>query len=74
MKAQDLITAAPEILKQLEKFGGHIEKDPAKRAEIIERENSDPVIRARKEQKIKHLLDLWAEMGLIEPEEQGAEL
>lgn len=65
MKAQELVTAAPEILGQLDKFGGHTEKDPEKRAEIIERENSDPVIRAAKEQKIKALLDKWEQWGII---------
>lgn len=65
MKAQELVAAAPLILKQLEQFSGRIETDPEKRAAIIERENANPETRASKEQKIKALLDKWEQWGLI---------
>ena len=35
------------------------------RAELIKRENSDPEIRARKEEKILAILEKWEQMGLI---------
>lgn len=50
------------------------------RAALIERENSDPVIRAHKEQLIEQILAKWESLGIIkfkdntpdeEPKEKG---
>lgn len=54
------------MLDKLEQLTGKkFEKDPSKRAAIIERENADPVTRARKEQKINAMLSQWESWGLI---------
>ena len=55
------------ILEKLNEWtGGKIELDPAKRAEILERENSNPEILARKEQKIREILKKWEQWGIIQ--------
>jgi len=63
------------VLDKLEEFTGKpIEKDPDTRAAIIARENADPETRARKEQKIKYLLNLWEQWGLIKLVDEGEQL
>ena len=63
------------VLDKLEEFTGKkMEKDPDTRAAIIARENADPETRARKEQKIKYLLNLWEQWGLIKLVDEGEQL
>lgn len=57
------IIQALEILEQT--TGKKFEKDPAKRAAIIARENMNPVIMAHKEKAAKELLQKWEQWGLI---------
>ena len=63
------------ILDKLEQFtGAKLEKDPETRAAIIARENANPETRARKEQKIKYLLNLWEQWGLIKLTGKGEQV
>ena len=64
MKKIDPITHSV-LLSLEEKTGYKPEYDPEKRAALIEAENADPEIKARKEQKIQSLIDLWVKAGII---------
>lgn len=55
------------ILEKLNEWtGGKIELDPVKRAEILERENSNPEILAHKEKLIQELLRKWRQWGILQ--------
>lgn len=61
-----MTAATLELLELLEQATGReFEKDPAKRAAIIERENADPTTKAAKEQKCKELIAKWQEWGIL---------
>ncbi len=61
-----MTAATLEVLKLLDKLTGKTtEKAPAKRAAIIQRENSDPATRAAKEQKCKDLIAKWEAWGIL---------
>lgn len=55
----------PVLMKLEQLTGERFEKDPSKRAEIIAKENSDPVIMAHKEKTARELLQQWNKWGLI---------
>lgn len=74
-KKQELDPTVKGILELLGEFTEkEPEMDPEKRAAIIERENADPEIRARKEKKINALLDQWEQWGLVKFTDEGEQV